>query len=214
MHRFLRRTLFAGTTAAAAALIAVTPAFAATSITVDNPNADGSYTAHSDSVSLVDTNTGARLACESSDAAGTILSGTYSLPHTFPNGVTSLAFNTCTGPLGAATATSNTLPYGLTIESYPGSQPDGTAANGVGYVGSVNVHVVNGFCEFDVTGDAPGYYLNSGDLVLDPDTPGVTLPDGPLTVSNASGCFGVVSNGDQPAFTADYAVTPPITVSG
>ncbi len=192
------------TTAAAGAAVALTAGTAsAATVTVSNPNASGAYTATSTSVTLSDG--GVNMTCTGSAGAGTILSGTYTTPADIGT-ITSLNYTGCTGPLGAVTTTVNSLPYHVFIGA-PGTPP-------TGYISGANVHVSMPLCSFDVTGAAPGKYVNgtSNQLQL---TPTVALPTGVtgLTVGNVSGCAGLVHNGDHPTYTANYTVSPNITVS-
>ncbi len=194
------------TTAAAGAAVALTAGTAsAATLTVTNPNSSGAYTASSTSVKLTDGSV--NMTCTGSAGAGVIKSATYSVPPTANIGtISSLNFTNCTGPLGAVTTTVSGLPYNVFIAA-GGTTP-------TGYIGSANVHVSMPLCSFDVTGNAPGKYVNgtSNQLQLGPS---VALPSGvtPLTVSNVSGCAGLVHNGDHPSYTANYTVSPNITVS-
>jgi hypothetical protein len=195
------------TTAAAAATLGLTatPAFAATTVTVTNPGGS-TYTASSSSTVLSDN--GVNVNCSGSAAAGDLPSASGVA---IPAGVgtaSSLSFSGCTGPLGTVTTTVSSLPYEINITAW-----DAANSRGTGYVGPVSVSVSMPLCTFDVTGNAPGYYDNTNhQLVLTPDQ---ALPSGVggLTVSNVSGCAGLVNNGDTPTYTSSYAVSPAITVT-
>jgi hypothetical protein len=194
----------AASAAAATTLGIAGPASAATTVTVTNPASPG-YTAVSGTAKLTDGSV--NMTCTSSNAAGNLPSAHVTLPANVGT-VTSLSFNSCSGPLGTVTTTVNSLPYNVTLAGW-----DTTNARATGYLGSVNVKVSMPLCNFVVTGNAPGYYVNSSHTLQV--TPAQALPSGvtPLTVSAVSGCAGLVANGDHPTFTAAYAVSPAITVT-
>jgi len=197
------------TTAVAGATVVVTGGTAmAATVTVTNPGGTGAYTATSTAVDLADGSV--HMKCTGSTGTGTassgIKSGTYTVPPTANIGnIDTLNFTNCTGPLGAVTTTVSTLPYHVFLTAK-------TSTGATGYIGPVNVHLSMPLCSFNVTGNAPGTYVNgtSNQLRLAPGT----LPSGvtPLTVSGVSGCAGLVSNGQHPTYTANYTVSPNITV--
>lgn len=208
MRRRIAGILTTGAAVAAATALAATSAAAAQeSITVDNPNADGSYTAHSDYVTLADTTSGIAFDCTSSDSSGTIPSDSYTTPADV--GDINVDFNNCSGPLGPVTATPADQPYDLVVTSYDANA--GAAGQGFGYVGPVNVHVSMPGCDFDVVGNAPGHYDNATHTL----TMGGTLPDGvaPLEPTNIVGCIGFVNPGDELTYEGDYLVTDPVDPS-
>lgn len=223
MRKRVTNILVTGGAALAATAFGATAAFgAATSITVTNPNSDGAYTATTNSTTLTDKNTGVGFTCQSangenaSDASGTIGSGTYSIPHTFPDAIASLDFNNCNGPLGPVTATPQDLPYALTVVEEDASNPD----HWNGYIGPVDVEVSMTNCSFTVTGDAPGYYDNSDHTLHVTKNPAdeIVLPDGPLTISKVDNCTiagtPLVSDGDTGTYEGVYTVDPAITIVG
>jgi hypothetical protein len=216
--------LFAGT--AAVVVLGAGAAYAAdeATISISSPGADGGYTAVTAHSSFLDLNSGISLTCTAgggqayaSQGTGAIASqsGT-TLPATLPTGISGLLFNTaggCTSLLGSVTATPTDTPYEIVIQNYPGVKSDGvTPANGDGYIHIKNVNVSMPACSFTVSGDAPVYYDNATQsLNVTPDiapeygtatTGDVTLPHGPLTISNVSGCLGEVQNGDIGAYYA------------
>lgn len=214
MRRRMASVLTVGAALAAATALATTTAAAAQqSITVTNPNADGSYTAHSDFVTLSDVTSGIAFDCESTDtvnasnSSGTISSSSYTTPADV--GDINVDFNNCNGPLGPVTATPADQPYDLVVTSYDAGA--GAAGQGSGYIGPVNVHVSMSGCNFDVVGNAPGLYDNATHTI----SVGGALPAGvaPLEPVNIVGCFGLVSPGDELTYEGDYLVDPAITIS-
>ena len=132
---------------------------AATTLTVKVSNG-GTYTATASKTVLTDglvsvtcTTSGTTPA---SKATGTVATAT----HTGTSPVTvgtakTLAFNHCSGPLGAVHTTISALPYSIKVDSKTNStgQTDGM-------ITGVKVHVTMTSCAFDVTGSAPGFYSN------------------------------------------------------
>lgn len=123
--------------------------------------------------------------------------------------ISSVTFNTCRGPGGLAMNVTKVGTWAL----------EGTAAVSGGKVNGIVKNVkaqvrsaVAGACDFDVEGDAPGYYDNATDtLYLDPAKPGNTLK-----ITYVSGCSGAVVVNDDAYFQADLAISTPtgaITVS-
>ena len=228
MRTRVTRILFSSAAATSAAVLigagAAHAADAAATITVSNPSAGGSYTAVTSHSSFLDLNTGISLTCTGgggqnygSQATGALASQAgVALPATFATGVESLLFNTaggCTSLLGSVTSIATNTPYEIVIQNYPGVKSDGvTPANGDGYIHIKNVNVSMPACSFTVSGDAPVYYDNATQsLNVTPDiapeygtstTGDVTLPDGPLTITNVRGCLGEVQNGDIGAYYA------------
>jgi hypothetical protein len=119
----------------------------------------------------------------------------------------SQAFNNCTGPIGPVTITPVGEPYHVYAISVT------KLANTDLGLSPVLFDVVSGPCMFTITGDAPGFYNNTGKtLTL---RPAATLPvpplvaPAPMTVGGATaGCAGVVKNGDMVTLTATYTLAP------
>lgn len=211
-----------GTAAASAA----TAAPAASTVSISNPNSDGSYTAVSDSTSFYDLNIDLGFYCTPTtaqpygvEASGTINSVSMQpLRYTIPDAITSLLFNSdggCTVDGLTVTATagaSKANPYTLTIVNSPGENSNGGPADADGYITippsnpvSVSFGVAPNTCAFTVSGDAPGWYENSDStLHMAPDVPDVSVPN-PLTINNPTGalCTALdISNADRGAFWA------------
>jgi hypothetical protein len=208
--RIRKRAGSAGFVVAASALAVVlgaSTALAAT-LTVKVTNG-GSYTASSSSTVLTDN--GVSVTCTSSKASGSIPTKTYTnatTPVTVGTAKT-LSFSGCTGPLGAVTVKVNKLPYKVQVDSKTDSkgQTDGM-------VSGVNTTVSMTGCSFTVTGSAPGYYTNSSHtLTMTPTLPTKALNKAQLTISNVSGCSGLVNNGDHPTYKGTYKVSRAIVIN-
>src|SRR5215468_8898163 len=77
-----------------------------------------------------------------------------------------------------------------------------------GLITGANTSVSMVGCSFKVTGSAPGFYTNgTHKLTLTPKLPNRPLASGRLTVSNVSGCAGLVSNGDHPTYKSIYTLS-------
>jgi hypothetical protein len=153
------------------------------------------FTGTAATTTLTNNNTGAALTCASSNASGTVNTGTGVGPTL--GSISALSFaggGTCSGPAGISfTVTPNSLPYPIVAT--------GPTAGGVtpGRVTGVNARLSGFLCSATVTGSAPGNYNNA--------TRRLTLTAGStLTISNVSGCFGLLNNGDTASFTTAYNV--------
>jgi hypothetical protein len=202
------------TVAAAGAVVglAAAPAMAATTLTVKVTNG-GTYTATTSKTVLTDGNVSVTCTTSGTTPAS---KGTGSVPtatttHTSPvkiGTVKTLAFNNCTGPLGAVTTTLSGLPYSLSVDSKTNStgQTDGI-------ISGVKAHVSSTGCSFDVTGSSAGFWSNKTfKLTVTPKPPITPLNKAQLTVANVSGCAGAVNNGDHPTFTGTYTVSRHFTI--
>jgi hypothetical protein len=197
------------TVAAAGAVVGLSaaPAMAATTLTVKVSNG-GTYTATASKTVLTDN--GVSVTCTStsttpaSKASGSVPTGTHTGTSPVKIGtVAKLAFNHCSSLLGVVHTTISALPYSLKVDSKTNStgQTDGM-------ITGTKVHVSTTGCSFDVTGSAPGFYSNSTfKLTMTPTLPIKPLNTARLTVSNVSGCGGVVNNGDHPTFKSVYTVS-------
>lgn len=121
MSAWQDRSRTKGVFAATALLIGVSagPALAAVTWTV---TPGGSFTATAGTTTLTDTKTGNSLSCTSSNATGSLKSGS-GLSGSHIGSVASISFNSCTGPLGITfTVTSSHLPwYQNTAETSAGT---------------------------------------------------------------------------------------------
>ena len=204
--------LFIAATAGAVIGLSAAPAMAATTLKVQVSNG-GTYTATASktvlkngsvAVTCTSTNT-----TKASKGTGTVATATTQGTSPVAIGtVKTLAFNNCTGPLGAVTTTIKALPYSLKVDSTTNSsgQTDGM-------ITGTKVHVSMTGCSFDVSGSAPAFYTNSTHkLTVTKSLPITPLNTAKLTVANVSGCAGLVSNGDHPTFTSTYTVSRHFTI--
>jgi len=183
--------------------LAATTALATSATLTVKVTKGGAYTAKSSKTVLTDK--GVSVTCSSSKASGLVPTKTYTrakVPVTVGTAA-KLSFTGCTGPLGKVTVKVNRLPYHVTVTSKTNGkgQTDGliTGAN-------TSVSMVG--CSFKVTGSAPGFYTNgTHKLTLTPKLPNRPLASGRLTVSNVSGCAGLVSNGDHPTYKSIYTLS-------
>jgi hypothetical protein len=203
-------------TAAAAALtigLGATTALAATTLTVKVTNG-GTYRATAPTTVLRDN--GVSVSCSStstskaSTATGSIPAGTHAGTSPVTIGtVATLKFKNCTGPLGAVTITVNNLPYSVKVDS-----ATNTAGQTDVKITGVSTSVSMKGCSFTVTGAAPGFYTNSTHMLrMTPRLPITPLNKAKLTISNVTGCAGVVMNGDHPTYRATYTLSRAIKIS-
>jgi hypothetical protein len=204
------------TVAAAGAVVglAAAPALASTTLTVKVTNG-GTYTATSSktvftdhTVSVTCTTVGS---VPASKGTGKVPTATITATSPVKIGtVATLAFNNCTGPLGAVTTMTTALPYSLKVDSKTNStgQTDGI-------ITGVDANVSMTGCSFTVKGSSPGFYTNSTHKLTMTTTsklPIKPLNSAQLTVSNVSGCAGLVVNGDHPTFVGTYLVSRAIVI--
>jgi hypothetical protein len=209
MRRSIGRILVPAAAAAMAVAFGASSAMAtAATLTVKVTNG-GSYTASSSKTVLTDN--GVSVTCTGSKTSGSIPTKTYTAK-TSPVKVgtaAKLSFTGCTGPLGAVTVVVHSLPYSVSVDSKTNS-----AGQTDGIVGGVNTSVSMTGCSFNVTGSTPGFYTNSSHvLALTPTLPITPLNTAQLTVSNVSGCAGLVNNGDHPTYTGSYKVSKAIKIT-
>ncbi|MET7858068.1 hypothetical protein ABZS81_12720 [Streptomyces sp. NPDC005318] len=180
---------------AAATGLAIAPAHAAGWNVTGNTNADGHYNATASPTTLTDTNTGATLTCSSATATGQLPNGAASGSPLAT--ITSTTWNSCSGPLGITFTVQQNGIWNIN------AAPPLNASGGVdGTIDNVSAHITGSLCSADVTGGVPATYDNNGHLVVHPTNP----PS--LTISNVSGCLGLLNNGDTVAFDATYNVAP------
>jgi hypothetical protein len=207
MRKRIASMLLTGGGAALALCLSATAASAATSITV-TVTGGGKFTASAATTTLKDGSVSVTCSTSGSTPASTASTTIKNQKKTgnapLKGGTaTNLKFNNCTGPLGAVTATPVDEPYPVNADSVTSS--NSTAVT----ISKVDVNVSMTDCTFTVTGAAPGDYNNSThELNMTPKPTPKNLTAAKLTVSNVSGCLGVVSNGDHPTYTSTYSVTP------
>jgi hypothetical protein len=183
MNKYLAMAATAGATGVMAASAGPASAYTVTG----GPNFTATTAA---AIVLTDNNTGSAVTCTSSTATGAFTTGMDVGPTL--GAVSAIGFSNCTGPLGITfTATANSLPYSITAT--------GPTVGGVtpGEVPGVNVRISGPLCSATVTGAAPGRYNNA--------TRRVNLLSGAtLTISNVSGCLGLLNDGDTASVTTAY----------
>ena len=214
MTLFKRASTVLATLGAAGAVVGLSaaPAMAATTLTVKISNG-GSYTATSAKTVLKDGTVS--VTCSTvgstpgSSTSGKVPTGSHTGTSPVKVGTAAkLAFNNCTGPLGAVTTVIHSLPYAISVDSKTNSsgQTDGI-------ISGVKVNVSMTGCSFTVTGSTPGFYTNkTHKLSVTPKLPITALNKAQLTVSNVNGCAGLVNNGDHPSYTSTYTVSRHFTI--
>ncbi len=200
------KVLFTASATAAMVGLAAAPALAATTLTV-KVTGGGTYTASSSKTVLSDN--GVNVTCTGSSGSGTIASATHKGTSPVKVGtVSKLSFSHCSGPLGAVTTKVMNLPYTVSADS----KTTGSGATDA-IIGGAKVAVSMTGCSFLVTGSTPGFYTNSSHkLSVTRKLPTKALNTAKLTVSNVSGCAGLVSNGDHPSYTSTYTISRKIVI--
>ncbi|GAA1683840.1 hypothetical protein GCM10009765_36480 [Fodinicola feengrottensis] len=145
------------------------------------------------------TDGGVVLKCTSSTAGGTIANGT-GLPGTNIAQITSITFVHCTGPAGLTFTVTQSGVWALNAVNYASGVTQGTITN-------VTAALSGPGCAATVSGSVAGTYTNST-AVLNVDPTLNAALGTQLTVSGASGCFGLIHNGDHPTFSGAYTITP------
>jgi hypothetical protein len=207
MRKLVSSALFTTAAAAAAIALSASAAFAA-SFTVSNPNADGSFSSSLHSGATVvfnDVNTNQTFTCSVSSVSGHAPSGTSA----DGSGIASLengSFTSCTGPLsstGNARLTAGTL----NAVSFASGV---TSGNITGISASLVINSIIGTCNATVSGQVNSVtYNNNGTLTVSPDT-----ANPQLTINTATGsCAGLINAGDKTTFSAQYDVSPVLTVT-
>lgn len=118
--------------------------------------------------------------------------------------VSDVTLTGCTGPAGGITVTPGNEPYPVNTDSAATSSGQADVI-----VSKVDVAVSATGCAFTVSGSATGYLTITKHTLAMTAKP-VVKPTtaGRLTVSNVTGCFGIVENGDQATYSATYTLTP------
>ena len=103
----------------------------------------------------------------------------------------------CGGSVGLDIAVAGQGTWNFSWDTYNGSDVT------TGRITDVNAHVSSsdgGTCGFDVTGVVNATFTNSSQNLA-------ISPDATLSISNVSGCFGLINDGDQGSMAATYNVT-------
>jgi len=207
MRKRVGSVLFTAAAAAAIVGLSVGPALASTHLTV-KVSGGGSYTAKAGKTVLTDGLVS--VTCASSKGSGRLPNGTHRGAAPVRLGtVAKLAFTSCSGPLGQV---NNTVKGKPVLSADPKTNRKGQTDAIIGGV-NVSVSIPAAGCTFTVTGAAPGFYTNkTHTLTMTPKLPVKPVKRAQLTISNVSGCAGVVKNGDHPTFKATYKVSRRITI--
>ena len=193
---------------AAVALVCAAQATAATTWTVKAGTAaagttvaiTGKTIGTSPQIHFKDVTSGQTLTCASGAAPGTTkvgkgLSGT---------GIGHIAgpktkWNTCAGPAGLKFVVTGVNTWNLNAATFAAPVTKGTITN-------VKAKVVDsGVCSFVVTGKVGVSYSNTTHVLTVPGSAAT------LTVSNVSGCLGIINNNDKASFKGAYKLTANVT---
>lgn len=168
----------------------------------------GPVTGTSGTTTLKDATTGTTLTCASSQATGTLQSGS-GLANPLGT-IATLSFTNCTGPLGISFSASTTGPFPLNGSSY-------NSATGVtaGKITQIHGSISGPLCSATVDGTSAtanngtvkARYKNSTGKLK------VVTTGGNLHIYNVNGCFGLVNSGDAATFSGLYAISPGQTIS-
>jgi hypothetical protein len=146
----------------------------------------------------------ATLRCETVTAQATVPNNTYGgLPQDIGDITSSSWLNCEDDDFGLTFTVSPSHPWNLVLTA---EGPD--ANTHLGAVENANASI-NGIlgCTANFQGNAPGRYVNSGNLILNPADGNNTL-----RVTSAS-CLGIIQTGDVAEFNGNFAVNPVITVT-
>jgi len=208
MRTRLGGTLLGAAVAATVACLTVTPALAGLHTATWTVTPGGSVTGTAGTTILKDATTGTMLTCASSQATGTVKSGSGL---TNPLGsIAMLTFTNCAGPLGISFSASTTGPFPLNATSY-------NAKKGVTTGNITNIHgsisgplcsaTVDGTSATANNGTVKAHYKNhTGKLT-------VLTTGGNLHIYNVSGCFGLINSGDAATFSGAHSLSPKQTIT-
>jgi hypothetical protein len=195
-------TAFLTAAAAATAIgLSSSPALADSTWTI-GPGTSGEVDFTADSTTslvLTDNTTHTQLTCTSSSGSGDAQYGSGQSGADLAN-VDSLNFSSCTGPAGITfTVSTSGFPWALNADTYDGVDTT------TGSISGVVAHLSGPLCSADVAGSVPMTYSNDGTLSATGGTG--------LTISNVSGCLGLIGSGHTAGFTGSYAVDPAVTIT-
>jgi hypothetical protein len=176
------------------------PAFAAATWTI---TPGGTVSGSAGTTTLKDSSTGTTVTCTSSTASGSLKSGSG---QSNPIGtISSINFNSCTGPLGITFSASVSGSFPLTANSY-------NASTGVtsGTISKIHGTLTSSLCSLVIDGTSGtanngtvnATFTNSSSNLQ------VLTTGSTLHIYNVSGCFGLVKNGDGATFAGTYAISP------
>jgi len=147
-----------------------------------------------------DATTSQKLTCDSGTAPGTVKvgsgeSGTRLGKISGPN----TTWNNCSGPAGLRFAVTGIGTWNINASSY--ASPVTT-----GHIAKVDATVDDpGLCTFTVTGAVAVNYSNATQVLT---VPGKSPT---LAISNVTGCFGAINNGDKAEFSAKYLLAASVS---
>lgn len=198
-----RTTLLVGTLAGASAVVlSAGPALAATTYTVKAGTTTSGSTAYSAKTTGASpqikftTSSGLNLGCTSGTAKGAVRLGSK-LSGVALGSITGTTWTGCTGPLGLSL---NVAQVGTWNINATGT----TSAKGVtaGTISGIVANVSGSGCSFTVSGTVKAAVTATATKQLLQ-----VKPTQALKISNVSGCFSQISNGNTASFAATYAIT-------
>jgi hypothetical protein len=223
MRKHLATILLTGGAAATALLLSATTALAAPASWTASPG--GNYTASQVSgttSTLTDTTANQTISCTTASDAGSINASASGSPAVVAT-ITSSSFTNCTDAIGdTGWSTTSTGTWDLNgIHFNDGTQTiTGCTGTGVtcGTISNISTNVTGNIlgaaCSFTVTGTVGDpasntwvTYTNGSDQLFVPNT-------ATLTVSNVSGCSGIINNNDSAEFSGTLVVSPGQTITG
>lgn len=168
----------------------------------DDGGTDGSFTGAA-GVTVLTTESGIELTCDSASAAGTakLGIGVDNPIATLPTGSTQ--FNNCSGPFGLTFTVAHQGTWELHGDSYASDVTTGRITN-------IVADISGPACEATVTGSVNATFTNPSDELA-------VLPAQTLAVSSvdpANDCLGLISEGEAAGFSGTFVVSPGLTVVG
>ncbi|HEY0639592.1 MAG TPA: hypothetical protein VGD67_18235 [Pseudonocardiaceae bacterium] len=144
---------------------------------------------------LTDTSTGTQLNCTSGTASGQ--AGPVVVDRLAT--ITGSTWSNCSGPSGITFNVAHAGTWAIHGLSHSGGVTQGTIRN-------IAARLSGPFCSATVSGTVNGNYTNGTGIL------NVVAAGSTLRISNVSGCFGLLRNGDGATFVGSYRVTPAFTV--
>jgi hypothetical protein len=167
----------------------------------------GSVTAKAGTTTLKDTKTGSTLTCASSSGTGFLKHGS-GLAGAGIGKISSLSFNSCTGPLGLTfTVKTSNFPWHLNALSFSSGVTTGT-------ITGIHAKLTGPSCSAVV--DGTGATANNGRVTAKYSNGTgklTTTGAGNLHIYNVSGCAGLIHSGDGSSFHGSYTISPKQTIT-
>jgi len=205
MRRRLLGILAAGAVTAVVAVMGAVPAGAATwTVGPTPPTGPFTFNGSAGQTVLTDTTTGTQLTCSSSTATGAATRGSGQAGPGIAR-ITSTTFSNCVGPLGIMFTVQHVGTWLLNAVT-----PTATGANGT--ITAVQARLSGSLCSATVSGSVPVSFINSNNATPPSQAQLQVLPTNPgtLTITNVSGCFGLINNNDKASFRGTYNITNPV----